>query len=109
MADNVLDQARARLDGGKKWQKYGLTGIYGRVCLVQALGEASRGSGVTLYKGLKAVIDVVAEQYPDRGLDRNDHPRLGVSIPAFNDHPDTTWADIEAVLDKAARRLDEQL
>ena len=39
MADNVLDQARARLDGGKYWIKGGMRGVYDRVCLVGAISD----------------------------------------------------------------------
>lgn len=41
---------------------------------------------------------VVMEQFPDRG---------NGSIVDFNDHPDTTFEDIELVLTKAAIRRDE--
>jgi hypothetical protein len=42
---------------------------------------------------------VIAEQYPER---------RGRGMARFNDHPRTTWADVEAVLEKAEQRLDER-
>jgi hypothetical protein len=47
--------------------------------------------------------DVISEQYPDR---LNMAPAI---IPSFNDHPDTTLADIIAVLEKASVRAQEQI
>jgi len=112
MADNVLDQARQRLDGGKKWCKGAFRKgdsrcLTGAICFASVNRDAD--SAPMGFSAWFAVDDVIREQYPDRGLDLTQHTGLCVSIPAFNDHPDTTWADIDAVLDKAARRLDEQL
>jgi hypothetical protein len=46
--------------------------------------------------------EVAGEQYPDRHY-------LGLRpAAAFNDHPDTTWADVEVVLDKASVLWDER-
>lgn len=45
------------------------------------------------------ITKVITEQYPER---------RGRTIARFNDHPDTAWADVAAVLDKAEQRLDER-
>ena len=114
MADNVLDQARARLDGGNKWCKQRLYDKHGRACLVGAINEVSshdiklphvEGVDCACERSVAAAVlnDVIWEQYPQRSN------IFFHSVSYFNDHPDTTWADVEAVLDKAARRLDEQL
>jgi hypothetical protein len=47
----------------------------------------------------------IAEQFPDRAA----FPAAISTVWQFNDHPDTTWADVDLVLDKAARRWDEQV
>lgn len=72
-----------------------------RVCV---LGAANRAAGryATDEIGLDleweaAVRDVISEQFPDRA----------VMVHNFNDHPDTTFADVELVLEKAQIRLDE--
>jgi len=47
--------------------------------------------------------DIGREQYPER---------CGATIPSvaiafFNDHPDTTWEDVERVMEKAILRAEE--
>jgi len=101
MADNVLDEARTRLDGGNKWCKQRLYDG-DKACVIGAISVTNRGR---MFRALRAVDAVVREQYPDRaGISG-----LLTGVGDFNDHPDTTWADVDLVLDKAARRLDEQV
>jgi len=107
MADNdgnVLDEARDRLDGGRKWHQGSMRGPGGGVCLVGALLDTARTQS-DVDRASYLLGDVIQEQYPD--LPGVTGSRLA-ALPTFNDHPDTVWADIELVLDKAARRLDEQ-
>jgi len=105
MTDNVLDQARDRLDGGRAWCKNVDRDGQGRMCIVGAIG--SLGLDQEGYQATRAVLEgVIAEQYPYRGI-HTIHGTVMVSV--FNDHPDTTWADVDVVLDKAARILDEQV
>lgn len=52
----------------------------------------------------RALDEVACEQYTDR----LNHERLRPAA-AFNDHPDTTFEDVERVLEKAAiRRLEQE-
>lgn len=103
--DNPIEAVRARLDGGRKWHKGGWGDGAGNVCLLGAVIELNDTCDVTAEERLLS--EVVTEQYADR------LPGLGVDgvrlVPEFNDHPDTTWPDVDLVLDKAARRWDEQV
>jgi len=108
MADNdgkVLDRARGRLQGGRLWHQGSLRGPDGSACLVGALLDAATGQR-EVDRVAYLLGDVIQEQYPD--LPGVAGSRLA-ALPTFNDHPDTTWADVDLVLDKAARRLDEAL
>jgi hypothetical protein len=51
------------------------------------------------------LMDVIYEQFPDR-LFRG--PTARTACCKFNDHPDTTEADIRAVIEKARTRAEEQ-
>lgn len=46
---------------------------------------------------------VIDEQYPGR-MEAGPHS----NVPNFNDHPDTTFADVERVLEKAAVKWEEE-
>ena len=77
----------------------------GRRCLVGAVCAVTEDEHTGTFAALDALNKVVREQYPHLSA-----PCIGHhNVVAFNDHPDTTWADVDLVLDKAARRLDEQL
>jgi hypothetical protein len=88
---NPIDAVRARLDGGRGWMKGDFNDGRGRFCLV---GACNQDTTIILIR------EVAREMYPDRT-----GPYLGAA--QFNDHEDTIWPDIEAVLDKAALRYDE--
>jgi hypothetical protein len=71
-----------------------------------------------LMADLDAVADVLGEQFPDRLLSQEikslppntivvkipipEVLQHASSIPVFNDHPETMFADVEAVMEKAA-------
>ena len=101
MNDNDLDRIRGWFDGGRLWCKGALVDGKGGACL---LGSMTGASPDNLRRLTRCLTVVIVEQYPDRlrGLDQDEEV-----VPAFNDHLDTTWADVDSVLDKAARRLDE--
>lgn len=71
----------------------------GRHCLMGAFLEVY-GENNT-WVGYSEVQDVVREQFPDRG------GLAGACEILFNNHPDTTFADVELVLEKAQLRYDE--
>lgn len=82
-----------RLDGGRRWCK-GVFWSGDRWCLLGALTPPRM-------EAWQAIVGVACEQFPERFL--------GVSITRFNDHPDTTWADVELVLEKAIAVAEEEL
>jgi hypothetical protein len=94
---NPIEAVRERLDGGKLWYKGDAFDprSSNRVCVIEACSQ------VAAWRVSLLLDNVVQEQFPDRG-----HATLRPAA-AFNDHPDTTWADVDLVLDKAARRWDE--
>lgn len=82
-----------RRDG---WYKGGLQDARGARCINGALMVAP--------SSILHISGVILEQFPDRvKLYANGSP----SIAFFNDHPDTTFADVELVLEKAQIRYDE--
>ena len=90
--ENLVDDAHPR--------GYCLVGAIGEVLGTVALAE----SGLCTESNL--LLEVIKEQYPDRCL----HRATGTDyfdIPTFNDHEDTTRADIDLVLEKAIARADE--
>lgn len=88
---NPIEDIRARLDGGRKWCK-GKGWDGDKICLVEAV--AAKGHAGLLY----LLGGVIQERHPHRARG---------SIVAFNDHPDTTYADIDAVLDEMSQRWEE--
>lgn len=102
------------------WAK-GAYNIGNTHCLVGALRKAAVGTSSTIDilrktgeascapklrsidEATVRVATVLSEQYPDR-FDPNFN-----TIPHFNDHPDTTFEDVERVLSKAAILAEEQL
>ena len=101
---NPIEAIRVRLDGGRHWYQGGPIGFSraGRpaVCLLLALDQDER-----LYALQDRLISqVIEEQFPER---RSSGDGYLSPIPSFNDHPATTWADVDLVLQKAAARADE--
>lgn len=83
-------------DGTPKCLLTGLVNLYS--------GHLSSYSG-EYHADRQALTDVVREQFPDRL-----GPVLSTYKPdvaQFNDHPDTTWADLELVVEKAAIKRQE--
>lgn len=102
MGTNPIPLVRERLDGGKNWIKGSYVGEGDGVCLSMACTLVERyldDFNVLAIGVIEARIGkIIAEQYFDRV---DDLAQFNASIPVFNDHPDTTWDDIEVVLDKA--------
>ena len=73
-------------------------------CLVGALSEVLLGGRMEAESvgcvEAEILLEVIAEQFPDRKGTYGD-------IPTFNDHEDTTRADIDLVLEKAIAKADE--
>lgn len=99
-----INGARAALEVLRRdgWCKGKWTAPTGEHCISGAAIEA----GTSLYQPGPhgdctsfghALYDVIDEQFPDRPM----------SVVGFNDHKDTTFADVELVLEKAALKLDE--
>lgn len=77
----------------------------GRVCAAGAVALACGSMIDEPARSVMRVLDeVAAEQYPDRIRSGPERYRL---VVLFNDHPDTTVAEVVAVLEKAAARLEE--
>lgn len=102
---NPIEEARAVLRNGQGWTKGTLDNGSGSYCLVGACYEieAFYNGAFTTFDVVVPIEAVVLEQYPDRVR--------GMMAPVvnFNDHPDTTWADVDRVLDKAAVRWEERV
>jgi hypothetical protein len=99
---NPIEQVRERLDGGRKWCKRSLADDDGSFCLI---GAAVRQQPLLVVRSVPLIVAVVQEQYPDRVAW---FAVGGGVVSSFNDHPDTTWADVDAVLDKASVLWDER-
>jgi hypothetical protein len=101
---NPIEAVRARLDGGRQWHKGDLFDKLNRdkVCIIGACRDELLTTG-HLGRVLNGIQSVIEAQYPDRlGWDRE-----MMQVAAFNDHPDTIWPDVDAVLDKASVAWDE--
>lgn len=88
-SENPFRQALEFLRGGEYWHKGDCFGgeDNSNACL---LGVALRLNAPTSFELI--LQDVIAEQYPGRFRVWKDG---STSIPSFNDHPDTSWEDIE--------------
>lgn len=108
-----------RLDGGKNWMK-GDIGYWnshsGKVCLrgacysvlgvnnpMDLLGIESQAEVLDLI-----LVKIIKEQFPDRYQLDPGTVKKYYSVPRFNDHDDTVFADIRLVLEKCAGVWDEQ-
>lgn len=106
----ALDRLRAR-----GWIKDHVGYSTGPNCIRGALlfeGSAVDAVDVSFWKithleprlNAAIILEVIREHYRDRC--RNLATGRGVSL--FNDHPDTTFADVERVLEKAAVKWEEE-
>lgn len=96
---NHADKMLEALDGGKKWIK-GRLALGDHYCIMGA-NAYCEPSMVDFRKTSDILDKVIIEQYPERVNGKLD------TIPNFNDHPDTNWDDIRAVLEKVSTKLDE--
>ena len=88
-----LIAARALIDTPEKWGKgKGNVGPKGCLCALGALGRVRDAD----WREADALFDALEGRWEDR------------SVHAFNDHPDTTHADVMALYDRAiAAQQDE--
>lgn len=95
----VEETLRAMLDGWTedKWFQGDTRGPSGSLCLYGRFCQVSRPA--THYIDWRFLDEVVVQQWPDRVGDSVDS--TGVTV-LFNDHPDTTFADVVALVEKAA-------
>lgn len=89
----VLDRLRE-----KGWQKGDFGPSEGPNCIYGAITAVE----VNFHAVDASVVKIVGEQFSDRTLLKE---HKGV---AFNDHPDTTFTDVERVLEKAAVKWEEE-
>ena len=102
--ESKLREAKRILDSNT-WTKHVYFNVaHTHFCLVGALAEVTEGGVVAVEshecEDYRHIAEVIAEQYPERA------GRFG-DIPTFNDHADTTRADIDLVLEKAIAKADE--
>ncbi len=93
------------LSGPEKWIKDDFAGPFyrpDRVCLGNALLLAKCGSLTAWIQGepeYEAAWEIITAQFPDRVAAWRSALR---GVPAFNDHPDTTFDEVRMVLEKMA-------
>ena len=124
LAEHLAADTLKRFAGGSRWIKGRFAGGDGAACLLGGLSSAAGGRmhvwGFSLLapvwpepavKVLQVIAGEIAEQFPDRvhvcreGCPATswwNAPLCPVVFVDFNDHPDTTWEDVELVLEKAA-------
>ena len=111
-AAEVAERMMEILPDSRHWTKGNLR-KYGRLCL---WGARAVAAGIVIRAGMTeedierllgddeymiAVADVILENYPDR---HDPHYQV---IVGFNDHDDTRFTDVRAILEKAAARVTE--
>ncbi len=78
-------------------------------CSMGILGLAERGYLTDeTTQATETLASVIREQFADR-LPQNALNDAGMTIVRFNDHPDTTFADVERVFEKAEVAWDERI
>lgn len=93
-----LRAALERLDGGKRWCQ-GAVQIEGALCMIGAAIHAC------CTDEQQALLDqVAAELFPERTRYRPLRDAANV-----NDHPATTWEDVEKIFEKAILRNEEKV
>lgn len=98
MTDNLTPLDVLRRDG---WCKDSLHDDKGQHCMLGAFGVAYGRIDAEWLAAFSACNDIIGEQFPER----SEFP----CVVFFNDHPATTFADVEMVLEKAQLRLDERV
>lgn len=99
--DNRPEEAldRLRTHG---WTKGASMNSRGEMCI----GGACETGEVGFSPAIQAIATVIRDQFPERVRDAI-NPSMGIVV-RFNDHPDTTFADVERVLEKAAVKWEEE-
>ena len=92
--DNPFEKMLDRLRE-KGWKKGDIGPPDGPYCIV---GAAHWGK---IWVRWDELTDIILSQFPDRNI------TCGF-VDIFNDHPDTTFADVERVLEKAAVKWEEE-
>lgn len=95
--EKVLDRLRE-----KGWQKGWFGDHRGPNCLVGAHMNTYCSTIKQFKQWTDNLIPILLAQYPDRIKGSM------AEIPNFNDHPDTTFTDVERVLEKAAVKWEEE-
>ena len=98
---NPFRKALEWFEGGRKWAKR-VFRSGDRACSLGALSWAEASKQEATY-----LDDLAVELFPQRA--KHDHEGLLRPTAQFNDHPDTTWEDIEALFEKAAVRWEERV
>lgn len=119
---NLIDRAKEVLNGGRKWSKghyhsyapgVGQTHCtLGAIVVAGELDEHRLGVVLPELPEVQALAAVVEEQYADRIAREDDleyPPTFTASgkVARFNDHRDTTFEDVERVMEKASMKLEE--
>jgi hypothetical protein len=98
---NPVDRVRDRLDGGRLWLK-GSEGDWQRtdtpVCLLGACASVASDQADAVPHEIR---EVIGEQFPERFTFKG--------VDEFNDFPETTWPDVQLVLEKASALFDERV
>ncbi len=93
-----LIAARALIDTPEKWGK-GDDLANGGSCVMLACSHVGRGPSLAFEDMRSALIKALPAGAP----------LIGPAVVRFNDHPDTTHADIMALFDRAITACDEQV
>lgn len=106
MNENPFTEVKARLEKG--WAKHTF-GTGTQKCLWGHLKDVENDpvDSFNVTENALLVGSVIIEQYPDR-LSALAKLIDYMTIPGFNDHPDTTKAEVIAVVEKAEVRWNEQ-
>lgn len=78
----------------------------GKFCMSGAMYCVTAG-GDAFQHAVKALDEVVLEQFPDRVHIVDGRNLLGMATICFNDNAETTKEEVLAVMEKAAIKLDE--
>ena len=100
---NIIDKALSNLPG--HWYQGGLGDDNGNFCGIGHILYATPYEG-SADNAINLMSEVAKEQYSERIDPDNRHT---CKFAQFNDHPDTTEAEVIAVMEKASVRLDERI
>lgn len=116
---------KARFDGGNKWIQGDWQDPQGNMCLIGNLADlmfqdySLEFQSEKLFNSdpqIQMFARLIRENYPERMaagcacvscVETSRHRRPSVDILAFNDHEDTTWEDVERMLEKMIAMADE--